>query len=204
MSKDFHRFSLLEMTLPSTFFITKQAYCLYIYIYYGQRFSSFFSSRNDITQSLFITKQAYFLYIYIYIYIYIYLYKMSKDFHRFSLEFFSSAPAVGFSLKSERQEIFSDLNISYEYPTWFSQYRGLDCLNSISDTHFPGLFSMPLETAPTTSTTMISSSLLCSTVFQLSSKIQVFIYLFAFFYFHSVVCRNGEIHWLKSSFLLVD
>ena len=40
--------------------------------------------------------------------------------------------------------------------------------------------------------------------FQTSSKIQVFVYLFGHFYFHSLIFWNGKIHTTKSPFLFVN
>ena len=50
---------------------------------------------------------------------------------------------------------------------------------------------------------LVSPSSIYSTFFLFFSKVQVFISLFAFFYFHTVVRRNGKIYLSSSLFLKV-
>ena len=45
-------------------------------------------------------------------------------------------------------------------------------------------------------------TLMSHSFFQLFGKVRVFIYLFVFFYFHSVVCQNGQILKLANPFFL--
>ena len=49
---------------------------------------------------------------------------------------------------------------------------------------------------------LVSLSPSCSTTFQLSGKIQVFVQHFTFFHFHSMIRRSGKIHEMTSSLLV--
>ena len=64
----------------------------------------------------------------------------------------------------------------------------------------PSLFFRPLGTVPRAPLQLVSLPQLI----QLSGKIQIFVYLFAFFYFHFVVRRNSKIHQMTDSFFLVN
>ena len=62
------------------------------------------------------------------------------------------------------------------------------------------LFFKHLMIVPTISTFF---SITVTFMFQLSGKIQIFIYLFIFFHFDSVVHWNSKIHQITSSFFLL-
>ena len=67
-------------------------------------------------------------------------------------------------------------------------------------TNSSSLFSKPLKgtVSSTTTTIGISATLIFHKFF---SKFQVFVFPFVFFYFYSVVPRNGKIHQMKSLFV---
>ena len=65
--------------------------------------------------------------------------------------------------------------------------------------YFPCLFPKPLETAPKAP---IIIDITVTFMFYSFDKIQLFSYHFAFFYFHSIVRRNGKSTWWQVQFFL--
>ena len=106
----------------------------------------------------------------------------STDDKFYHIFFFTSANADGLPLEFEWQQVPSSLQDSSQYFGQSQQCCSLDGPVSSS------LFSKPLGIIPNTLTTIDI------TVSLFSDKIQVFVYLIAFFFFLSVVNQNGKIY----------
>ena len=110
-----------------------------------------------------------------------------------------------FLLKSGRRRISSDLLDSTKYLIWFFNsviVRMFSIFSLVSCSS--NLFSRDLDDVPRTLITIFITVILMLRKFTLSGKIQVFVSLFAFFYFLSVVRWNNKIYYMTSYFLLVN
>ena len=97
-------------------------------------------------------------------------------------------------MEFEWQQIFPDLQDTSQYSDWSPQCCNLDGIDSFSDFQ---VFQTPFQDIwnhfkGTTNNWHFHQP--HRLLFYFSGKAQVFIYLFAFFYFPSVVCWNGNIH----------
>ena len=113
------------------------------------------------------------------------------------VNFFRPGSAGGLSLESAWQQISPCLQDSSHYSSRSQKYNSLDSLDS--STHFQ--FLQPLlrpfgDWSERTNYNWYYLDLHVPEFFQLSSKVQVFTYLFALFYFHFV---NGKIHKTATS-----
>ena len=87
------------------------------------------------------------------------------------------------------KEVFSAHQDSSKYSSWYEQFCDLDGLNSSSDLQFlQSLFQTLGDPSNCTNYSWYHHHFHVSQLNQLFSKVQVFVYLFIFFYFLSVIC----------------
>ena len=116
--------------------------------------------------------------------------------------FFTPVLAGGFLLESEWQQVSSCLQDFSQYSSRSQQCCCLDGLNFSTDFQFlQSLLQAPGDRSEFTKYNLVSPSLSSSKAsffffffFLFCGKIKVFVNLFTFFYFPSVVHRNGKIH----------
>ena len=126
-------------------------------------------------------------------------------YHHFTLsEFFTSASAGGHLLESEWQRVSSGFQDSSQYFGCSQQSCSLDDLNSFSNFQFiQPIFKAFGDHSKCTKYNWYHCHSHVPQLFYFSGKIQVFVYLFAFIYFHPVVDQNDKIHLTVSSFFLL-
>ena len=92
------------------------------------------------------------------------------------------------SVNSEWQQVFSSLQNSSKYPSWFLNCCDLDNLHSSFNLWFTQALSQILgDCSKDVKLQLLSLSLHVPLLFQLSIKVQISIYLFSFFYFDPMV-----------------
>ena len=127
-------------------------------------------------------------------------------YYYYSLRVFFNNLANGVSLKFEWQQVSSCLQDSSQYSERSQQCcirNGFHLSYYFQDFQFLySYFGIVLSSPVTIS---ITDTFMLQDFFHLSSKILLFISLFAFFYFYSVVCRNDKVHNSTGSlFIFVD
>ena len=140
------------------------------------------------------------------LFVFVYKLKIISHYHHHnyyitSCEFFTPAwSGSGLFLELEWQQVSSGLQDSSQYSGRFQQCHLLDVLDFPLISNYSNVLFKPLEIVPWASTTTgITITFDIPQVFLFSGKVQVIVYLFAFFYFHSVVLWNGKIHKRSNS-----
>ena len=119
-------------------------------------------------------------------------------------EFFKSASGYGFSLEFEWQQISSNLLDSSQY-SGRSQYCSiLDGLHSSANFQvFQYLYKSFGECTKSTNYNLYKHHFQVPQFLQFSGKVNLFIFLFTFFQFYSMVSRNSKVHNFASSLFLL-
>ena len=114
-------------------------------------------------------------------------------------EFFSSAFVDGLSQESEWQ-VSSSLQDSSQHSCWSQQCYSLDCLHSSSYLMSSSYFTNHLVTVSRAQIKMGTAvTFMFHSFLQFPSKVEVFIFLFTFFQFYSVVSWDSKVHNPASS-----